>query len=115
MSAKTASRTFSSPSIIAPVPALVLMDIKHQTACGLQSRRKYVGGCGGRAGRRRRGDQACAKSALARRFQSLEEQREYRIDPRRSTRIAPFLGMAGMMEAAGGIENSARCNLDVGD
>src|SRR5438552_7213365 len=44
-------------------------------------------------------------SALARRFQPPKQQRQQRIDPRRGARLAPFLGMAGMMEAAGGIEN----------
>ena len=30
-------------------------------------------------------------------------------------RIAPFLGMGGMMEAAGGVENRPRGGFDVGD
>src|SRR5437588_5283710 len=54
-------------------------------------------------------------SALARGFQTPKQQRQQRIDPRRSARLAPFLGMGGMMEAAGGIENGARRTLDVGD
>src|SRR4026209_1050789 len=37
MSAKMASRTLSSRSIIAPVRARVLMDIKQQASCGVQS------------------------------------------------------------------------------
>jgi hypothetical protein len=54
-------------------------------------------------------------SALARRFQTLEQQREQGVDPRRGTRLVPFLGVHGMVEAAGGIENGARRKLDGGD
>ena len=35
------------PHIIAPVPARVLMDIKHQAACGPQLHGKYIGRNGG--------------------------------------------------------------------
>src|SRR5690349_15971036 len=114
MSAKIASRTLSSRSIIAPVRARVLMDIKHQAACGLQLHRRYLRRCA-QKGPPAKARRARVFSALALRFQSLEQQREDRVDPRRRTGIAPFLGMAGMMEAAGGIENGARAHLDVGD
>src|SRR6187551_501181 len=54
-------------------------------------------------------------STLARRFQTLEQQRQQRVDPRRGTRLFPFIGVSWMVEAAGGVENGAGRNLDVGD
>ena len=54
-------------------------------------------------------------SPLAGRFQSPEQQRQQRVDPRRGARLVPFLGVHGMVEAAGGIENGARRKLDGGD
>src|SRR6266478_10202327 len=52
---------------------------------------------------------------LARRFQTPEQQRQQGVDPRCELWIAPFLGMGGMMEAAGGVKNRARRGFDVGD
>src|SRR2546429_9730354 len=52
---------------------------------------------------------------LARRFQAPEQQRQQRVDPRGQRRIAPFLGMRGMMEADSGVENRARRRFYGGD
>src|ERR1700687_4453213 len=55
-------------------------------------------------------------SALARRrFQAPEQQRQHGVDARYERRIAPFLGMGGVMETDGGVEHRARRGLDVGD
>src|SRR4051812_47390118 len=53
--------------------------------------------------------------ALARRFQTLEQQRQQGVDPHCELWLAPFLGMGWMMEAAGGVENRARRGFHVGD
>src|SRR5882672_10736899 len=50
-----------------------------------------------------------------RRFQSLEQQRQQGIDPSGELWVVPFVGMGGMMETDGGVENRARRGLDVGD
>src|SRR4051794_374797 len=58
---------------------------------------------------------ACGgKSALMRRFQALEQQCQQGVSPRRELRIAPFLGMSGMMEADGRIEDRPRRRFNVG-
>src|SRR6266849_3050599 len=53
--------------------------------------------------------------ALARRFQAPEQQGQQGVDPRGELWIAPFLGMRGMVEAAGGVEKRSRRSLDVDD
>src|SRR5665213_1908360 len=54
-------------------------------------------------------------SAPARGFQALKQQRQQSIDPRRQLRVAPFLRMGGMVEAAGGVKQRARGWRDIGD
>ena len=56
-----------------------------------------------------------AALALAWRFHALEQQRQKSVNPRRELRIAPLVGMGGMVEADGGVENRLRRDLDVGD
>jgi len=57
----------------------------------------------------------CGSALARRRFQAPEQQRQHGVDPPCERRIAPFLGMGGMMETDGGVEHRARRDLDVGD
>src|SRR3954468_21431271 len=89
------------------------MDIKFQAGSGLRS----DGPTRGAPARTLRTTTVIysGKSALARRFEPLEYQRQQRIDARRGTRLVPFLGVRGMVEAAGGVEDGSGRNLGVGD
>src|SRR5882672_2592981 len=53
-------------------------------------------------------------SALPRRFKPPKQEPQNGVDPRGSIRIAPLLGVAGMVEAAGRIKQRARRGFDVG-
>jgi hypothetical protein len=53
--------------------------------------------------------------APARRLQALEQQCQHGVGPGRQRRIAPFIGMSGMMEADGGVKNRPRRGVGVGD
>src|SRR6516225_12192908 len=62
-------------------------------------------------GRKATGAKECL--ALVRRFKALDQQRKNCIDPRCKLRVSPVVGMRGMMEAVGGIEDRLRRRLDV--
>src|SRR5262250_1131320 len=98
MSEKSASSTLSSADPpYRPILLPELTDIKKQA----------------RKARKAAGAKQCL--ALVRRFKALDQQRQDRVDSRRKLRVSPVIGMCGMMEAVGRVENRLRRRLDVCD
>src|SRR5438105_15396976 len=101
ISAKTASRTFSSAPMIAPDASRCLDG--NQTPTRPPPAMRRTAAIQVRCG---------SGLALLRRFQALEQQRQQRVDPRGELWILPFVGMRGMMVAGGGVEHRARRDID---
>src|SRR6202051_1683151 len=99
ISAKTASSTIFLRAD--PIPQACTRFEEYQTTAG--GRRAIAPNAQFKAAPQnqaaiRCGDSRRTLSTLARDLESPEQQRQQRVDPRRVVRVAPFIGMGGMME-----------------